>query len=94
MRKIIKITELYNKQNKLCKLCGLSLENEYGQLTRWLEQVKYNNTHPENPVKIRPKRTKIDIDIDHVIPKSKNGSNDLDNLSVTHIHCNKSKGNN
>ena len=34
-----------------------------------------------------------EINIDHKIPKSLKGSNDLDNLQLTHITCNSLKGN-
>lgn len=33
------------------------------------------------------------IDIDHIIPKSKGGTNDPSNLQCLCIHCNRSKGN-
>ena len=33
------------------------------------------------------------IDIDHIIPKSKGGTNDPTNLQCLCIHCNRSKGN-
>ncbi len=34
-----------------------------------------------------------DVHIDHIQPVSRGGSNDLDNLQVTHSVCNKRKGN-
>lgn len=34
-----------------------------------------------------------DVDIDHIIPRSLGGPTTLDNLRVTHSHCNRSRGN-
>lgn len=36
---------------------------------------------------------KGDIDIDHIVPKSKGGTNDASNLQCLCVHCNRSKGN-
>lgn len=33
------------------------------------------------------------MNVDHIIPKSKGGSNRLDNLQLAHIRCNHAKGN-
>ncbi len=93
LRKIDLIKELYNKQDTLCLICGISLEREYKQLEHWNKTVIWNNKHPQNKIPIIPKRKNINIDIDHIHPKSKGGSNEIENLSVTHIHCNNKKGN-
>jgi 5-methylcytosine-specific restriction endonuclease McrA len=34
-----------------------------------------------------------DITLDHIIPKSKGGGNDLQNLQLAHERCNMEKGN-
>lgn len=33
------------------------------------------------------------VDIDHIIPRSKGGPDTLENVRVTHAHCNRSRGN-
>lgn len=39
------------------------------------------------------KYRKKDIDIDHIVPKSRGGTNDLSNLQALCRYCNRSKGN-
>jgi hypothetical protein len=36
---------------------------------------------------------KNDITIEHLIPRGKNGTNDMENLSVAHYNCNHSRAN-
>lgn len=75
--------KLLKKQGYICPLCGLSLEMDYNFLLLWKLYKKL-------------KRTCINIDIDHKIPKSiirdAKWKNYLSNLQVTHIICNKRKG--
>jgi 5-methylcytosine-specific restriction endonuclease McrA len=35
----------------------------------------------------------MDMDVDHVVPASKGGANVWSNLQISHIRCNRSKGN-
>ena len=70
----------------VCGICGESLEDEWLELLLWREHK-------------HTKRTRIDIDLEHVIPKSKiqyedNWWSDLNNLQLTHRSCNKKKGDN
>lgn len=56
------------------------------------------NTNPSNYgwytcVHCGKKYRKNSIDIDHIIPKSKGGLNNPENLQCLCIHCNRSKGN-
>src|SRR5690349_19945243 len=34
----------------------------------------------------------LDCNVDHIVPVAKGGTNDLDNLQLTHIWCNSRKG--
>lgn len=75
----------------MCGICGESLEPEYKQ---WLDWKAYGRMAG------RPKRTKINISIDHIKPKSKMREPglfekrwELENLQLAHITCNNKKGN-
>jgi 5-methylcytosine-specific restriction endonuclease McrA len=77
-------TILKERRGLRCGICGGSLEEEWKELLLWHEHKHM-------------KRTRINISIDHIIPKSKidykiNWWEDLDNLQLTHITCNKHKG--
>lgn len=68
--------------NGSCGICKKSLSTEYKELLRWRKEH-------------HKKRTKIDIDIDHIIPKrllSYKGYMDTKNLQLTHRTCNLKKG--
>ena len=60
------------------KLCGICNEKIlYGSHER--EETQLNSQYAWN--------------IDHIIPKSKGGTNRIDNLQAVHITCNQNKGN-
>lgn len=40
-----------------------------------------------------PRRTPLGLSIDHVIPRSKGGTNALENLRPAHLACNSARGN-
>lgn len=40
-----------------------------------------------------PRRGPLGLSVDHVIPRSKGGTNALDNLRPAHLHCNSKRGN-
>ncbi len=80
--------QLYNtlkqRDGLTCNICGKSLEEEWLELLVWKEHKHMKRTH-------------IDVDIDHVYPKSKvdykiNWWDDLDNLHLAHRSCNFEKG--
>lgn len=41
----------------------------------------------------KPFKSKKDITLDHLIPKSKGGTNDIENLRLAHSECNEAKKN-
>lgn len=55
----------------------------------WIKQ------HYRCPICVRQIRRRIlftdDVNIDHIIPKSKGGTRDPENLAVVHIWCNQAK---
>ena len=79
------LNKLKERDGLTCGICGKSLEKEWRLYEKWREEPRLF------------KRTKINIDIDHIIPKSfdknKHWWEDLSNLQLTHISCNKEKGN-
>lgn len=84
MTKSIVLKLLENREWE-CAICGVSLVNEIAELKEFYETP--------NGVKRRLKRTKINIDIDHIYPRSKGGVNELFNFQLTHRKCNQEKAN-
>lgn len=75
----------------ICGICGKSLETEYMELLQYFEDLKLQ-------VKLRKKRKKIDITIDHIIPLSIYKKENrlcnpwvVDNLQFAHDKCNNEK---
>jgi len=80
------IYELLWERSKLCGICGEELDQEWKQYQEWRKNPKLH------------KRTNINLDIDHKIPKSKLSRGDwlryISNLQLTHKSCNNKKANN
>lgn len=78
-------THWKNADGAVCGICGVSLETELAILKEWRERT------------VKHKRTKINIDIDHVIPRSSlrgvEWRNNIENLQLAHHSCNVRKGN-
>ena len=78
------VLKLLENRDWVCGICGVSLTEEIAQLKKYYEQP--------NGVKHTIKRKKINIDIDHIFPRSKGGVSELFNLQLTHSTCNNAKG--
>ncbi len=63
-----------------CHLCAGDLTKEFAVFLQWVLEKKVL-------------RQTIDLDIDHIIPKSKGGSNNFENLHLSHRTCNNRKSN-
>lgn len=81
--------EIYDmlwEKSKVCGICGEELDREWKQYQEWRKNPKSQ------------KRTSINLDLDHKIPKSKLNKGDwlgyICNLQLTHKSCNNIKGNN
>lgn len=82
---------LMHRDGVNCFICGRSLSVELEKLKNWYDKKKY---YEERKLKFshRSRRRKdIDINIDHVIPRSKGGANDFSNYALTHRNCNRLK---
>ncbi len=61
---------------------------------RWFRNNKSTFTGKYRCSHCGKKFRKKNIDIDHIVPKSRGGTNDLSNLQALCRYCNRSKGNN
>lgn len=83
--------KLKEQKGLICGICKQSVEKEFEQLLLWFDVTFHNRTGLP-----RKKRTSINLDIDHIIPKSKGppplDSTNIANLQLSHRTCNRSKG--
>ena len=84
---IIKI--LYKKQGDTCPLCMQSIHEDMKKWLQWHIQATSGRKKGEK----RIKRGSVNINIDHIIPVSKGGGSEIDNLALTHKTCNAIRGN-
>ena len=81
------IQKLKMRDGLICGICRKSLEEEY-------RKYKNYNLLLKTKIKVkREKRININISVDHIIPYSLSKNNDIGNLQLAHITCNKRKGN-
>ena len=80
---------LKERDGLICNICKNSLKKEWEEYIQW-----WNDGHTGR----YGKRTNINLDVDHILPRSKGGGamniDNIDNLALTHISCNSDKGNN
>lgn len=81
--------KLVNSSDGICPLCKKHLDLKMYKLYIRLKKLERNNKKKS----YRGMRKKIDLSIDHIIPKSKGGTWDYKNLQLTHKRCNSLKGN-
>lgn len=77
-----------------CGVCGGDLTNEIIRYLKFREKQKLlskKGSRMDNPSK---RRLEINIDCDHIIPRSKGGLNRISNYQLTHRTCNNKKSNN
>lgn len=95
--------ELGDTKNNLLSLCQEKIETfmeqrgiEPGRSAGWgIKRVKLLRDHPYCTLcGARPsKDNEVELDIDHIEPASKGGSDDVSNLQVLCAQCNRAKGN-
>ena len=81
-----KVLKLIAKEQFRCHICHKSLKSEIAEFLMW-----YSRYQLGQPVAAK-KREAIDLNIDHVRPLSRGGTNDTSNLHLAHASCNLRKG--
>lgn len=87
---------LRERDGLVCGICHLSLEAAWAEYEVWRAWKKSNHHGVRQPLK----RGRIELTIDHIIPRSvmrKKGKtylewNSFDNLQLAHKRCNSAKG--
>lgn len=81
-----------NKENKKI----IEMYHESREFDNDYRKKAFDNTESNNGwytcSKCGKKFRKKDMDVDHIVPQSRNGSNSRYNLQVLCAHCNRSKG--
>lgn len=75
-------------QKPVCPICDESIEVEIDEYKLWLEESKT----ARNKFGYTKRRGEIDLNVDHLIPVSRGGQNDITNLRLVHRQCNTNKG--
>ena len=77
----------------------IALDNEFirkRNAVKLLNILKYGKLTCElckEPIRKSKNNKNRRLTFDHIIPKSKGGNGDLENLQIAHARCNKRKGN-
>lgn len=102
------IRKIYERDGFLCKYCGIKVHDLYDLFRMMNEKQKYfHDLYCDGKISrrqylrksdtclIRSKieKTLIFATIDHIIPLTKNGSNDISNLVTACQRCNSKKSN-
>lgn len=73
------LEKLIPLSNGKCPLCFRSID---------LEGIKAYVSYMKNESRVRVRRKNIDVNIDHIIPIEKGGTNDIGNMQLVHPYCN------
>ena len=74
-----RIQKLIKRDGPICQLCKKSLVKEYRSYLKW--KKGQHRTH-------KTRRSKANINIDHINPRSKGGNMGMKNCQLTHQDCN------
>lgn len=96
-----KVQKLAERDGVICRLCGGDVTKEFQQLMYWFAR---RGADPKGAAELKriytgkdgvenKHRRSINLNLDHVVPKSRGGSDNLNNLVLAHKKCNSSKGN-
>lgn len=84
-----------------CPLCLAFLRERSGQpkgtapakSTEWLRKVRRLRYRDGDDCWLCGHALGTNVTLDHVVPKSKGGSNNIENLRLAHFECNQRRGN-
>lgn len=83
--KYVLIGKLYEIQGHTCPICKQSILTEMQMWIAWKTKQKWAGR------KLR--RKDVNLNIDHIEAVGNGGTNDMDNLALTHTRCNTLKDN-
>lgn len=84
MRKSDLVAALYQMQEPICPLCKRTLLPEIQMWINWKDKILINGR--------RVRRKDANLNIDHIVAVADGGTDDIENLALTHKRCNDIRG--
>lgn len=91
MPKFQLIAELYDLQGDICPLCKHSISEDVALWLKYIDQKRRGKSGRRKGEK-KIKRKNVNLNIDHIVAVANGGTDDIDNLALTHRRCNDIRG--
>lgn len=91
-KKVKRIDVLIKVLPHVCPLCGGDISEEVKKYVAFRDELEFLKNNKLKLNKPMTRRNKININVDHIVPRSLGGTSCWENLQLTHSDCNVKKG--